>query len=443
MGSYNSATADSSLIPPTKTHQPSIDPSGKGRVALDDVPVNKFHIKIAGLTFGAHLTEGYALGTIGFALTSLQQQIHLDAWWMGLLGSSALIGIFFGSLLFGWLSDRMGRQKIFLASFVIITIAAFAQFYAETAVQLCILRFLIGFGMGGDFSVGHTLLAEFSPRKHRGTLLGSFSVIWTVGYVAANVIGLSFGDASPDAWRWLLASAGIPAIIVLILRTGTPESPRWLLSKGRKAEAEAIVHKYFGPNVWLDGHQTKKHAHTGYARLFQKDMLRRTLFNCIFFVCLVIPYFAIYTFLPLILKTIGLSEGFGADFMLNALLMIGAILGIWLTIKLPRRKFLISSFAILALALLTLAFLPAHAAIPMILAFAIFTLIMSAVSNLVGVFPPECFPTESRACGVGLAVAISRLGSAIGTFLLPICIVKFGFSVAMVILASILIIGMI
>ena len=97
-------------------------------VALDDVPLNRFHVKIAGLTFGAHFTEGYALGTIGYALSSLNRQIPLDAFWMGLLGSSALIGIFLGSLVFGWLSDKLGRQKIFLLSFIIITAAAFAQF---------------------------------------------------------------------------------------------------------------------------------------------------------------------------------------------------------------------------------------------------------------------------------------------------------------------------
>lgn len=147
------------------------------RVTLDDVPLNRFHVKIAGLTFGAHFTEGYAPGTIGYALCSLNKQIPLDALSIGLLGSSALIGIFLGSLVFGWLSDRLGRQKIFLLSFVIVTVAAFAQFYATTPAMLVALRVLIGFGMGGDFAVGHAILAEFSPRKHRGTLLGSFSVI--------------------------------------------------------------------------------------------------------------------------------------------------------------------------------------------------------------------------------------------------------------------------
>jgi len=148
-------------------------------IPLDDVPLNAFHFKIAGLTFGAHFTEGYALGTIGYALASLNRQMPLDAFWMGMIGSSALMGIFLGSLVFGWLSDRMGRQKIFLLSFLIITAAAFAQFYVSSPAQLCALRVLIGFGMGGDFAVGHAILAEFSPRKHRGTLLGSFSVVWT------------------------------------------------------------------------------------------------------------------------------------------------------------------------------------------------------------------------------------------------------------------------
>ncbi len=415
------------------------------RVLLDDIPLNRFHVKIAGLTFGAHLTEGYALGTVGYALASLNRQMPLDSFWMGAIGSSALIGIFLGSLLFGWLSDRLGRQRIFLSSFVIITIAAFLQFFATSPLELFALRVVIGIGMGGDFTVGHAILAEFSPRKHRGALLGSFSVVWTIGYVMANVLGMAYGDSVPDAWRWLLASAGVPALIVLLLRIGTPESPRWLQGKGRAKEADAIVLKHFGPNVMLDaeGISSTIHARHGYSRLFQTDLIRRTLFNCGFFVSLEIPYFAIYTFLPGILKVIGLHDNFGADLLLNAVLVVGAVLGIVLTIKLPRRHFLIGSFAITCAMLMTMSVLPPGATLAMIVAFAVFTLTMSAFSNLVGVFPPECFPTEVRASGVGLAIACSRLGSAAGTFLLPLGIAGIGFHYTMMVLAGVLLIGMI
>ena len=426
-------------MPPSRT----ADHAGRqGHVGLDDVPLNGFHIKMAGLTFGAHLTEGFTLGTVGYALAGLNKQMPLDAFWMGMLGSSALLGIFFGSLVFGWLSDRVGRQKIFLTSFLIISVAAFAQFFVTSPLELLMLRLLIGFGMGGDFAVGHAILAEFSPRKHRGTLLGSFSVIWTIGYVAANVLGMLYAESSPDAWRWLLASAGVPAVIVLILRMGTPESPRWLVGQGRVQEARAIITKHFGPNVVLDG-STDRHEHASFSRLFQKDLIRRTIFNCAFFVCLVIPYFAIYTFLPTILNVIGLSQGFGTDLLLNGFLVLGALIGIWLTIKLSRRGFLIGSFAVCCASLVALAVLPESASLAMIVAFGVFTLTMSAFSNLVGVFPPECFPTDVRATGVGLAVAISRLGSAVGTFLLPVSIASLGFHATMFALAGVLLLGMI
>lgn len=414
-------------------------------VLLDDIPLNSFHVKIAGLTFGAHLTEGYALGTVGYALASLNRQMPLDSFWMGAIGSSALIGIFMGSLIFGRLSDRLGRQRIFLSSFVIITVAAFLQFFATSPWELFALRVVIGIGMGGDFTVGHAILAEFSPRKHRGALLGSFSVVWTIGYVLANVLGMKYGDSIPDAWRWLLASASVPAVIVLLLRIGTPESPRWLLGKGKATEARAIVLKYFGPNVVLEveGSASAAHVKQGYARLFQPDLIRRTLFNCGFFVCLVIPYFAIYTFLPGILTVIGLHDNDSADLLLNAVLVIGAVLGIVLTIKLPRRHFLIGSFAVTCAMLVTMSLLPASSSTAMIVAFAVFTLTMSAFSNLVGVFPPECFPTEVRASGVGLAIACSRLGSAAGTFLLPLGIAGIGFHYTMMTLAGVLLIGMV
>ncbi|MFJ7363963.1 MFS transporter [Peribacillus frigoritolerans] len=411
-----------------------------GVIKLDDAPLNKFHIKIAGLTFGAHFTDGYILGIIAFALSLLTPQMNLTPFWIGLIGSSALIGLFLGSLVLGWISDYVGRQKIFVFSFVVITTASILQFFADSPMELVFYRILLGIGLGGDYSVGHTMLAEFSPRKHRGVLLGSFSVVWTFGYVVANLIGILAVDSAPDAWRWMLASSAIPAVIILILRMGTPESPRWLISKGRIDEAREIVKKHVGPNIVLDDERPVQ-TNSSIATLFRKDIRKRTAFNCIFFVCLVIPYFAIYTFLPSILDAIGLSEGYGTDFLLNGLLIVGAILGIWFTVKFSRRGFLISSFIVLIVTLSLLSVLPSSATVLMIISFAVFTLIMSAVSNLVGVFPAESFPTEIRSTGVGLATSISRLGSAIGTFLLPMGIANFGIQFTMFCLTAVLIIG--
>lgn len=134
-------------------------------VKIDDLPIGRFHLKIAGLTFGAHFTDGYILGLIGIAFTLLSPQMQLDAFWQGLIGASALIGLFLGSLFFGWISDTLGRQKIFLVSFVLITVASVMQFYAETAMGLLLCRILIGIGLGGDFSVGHAMRQDFRRRN--------------------------------------------------------------------------------------------------------------------------------------------------------------------------------------------------------------------------------------------------------------------------------------
>ncbi|VFS48452.1 Inner membrane metabolite transport protein ygcS [Budvicia aquatica] len=106
------------------------------KIQMDDVPLNRFHIKIAGLTFGAHFIDGYVLGQIGFALTQMTPQMGLSSFWQGMLGSSALIGLFIGSLFLGHISDFIGRQKIFCFSFIIITIGTFSQFFIETPLEL-------------------------------------------------------------------------------------------------------------------------------------------------------------------------------------------------------------------------------------------------------------------------------------------------------------------
>lgn len=418
--------------------------SNAQKIVLDDVPLNKFHIKFAGITLGAHFTDGYAIGIIGFALTLLAPQLGLSPFWQGLIGSSALLGLFLGSMFFGWLADIIGRKLVFTISFIVITVASALQLFVETALGLFILRIIIGIGLGGDFSVGHALLSEYSPKKHRGIILSSFSVVWTVGYVAASFVGYWLSKIMPVdvAWKWMLASSAIPAAIIMIARIGTPESARWLMLNGRKTEADQILNKYFGPHVYIDDVQSTEQK-ASFMTLFCPQYIKRTIFNCVFFACIVMPYFAIYTFLPQILQVMGLSQNSTTDLILNTFLIVGAVVGIYLTHKATRRGFLISSFAVLVFSLLALALFPSSMVILSILAFSIFTLTLSAVSNLVGVFPAESFPTEIRATGVGLSIAFSRIASAISTFLLPVALLNIGTTSTLLCLVAILVIGLV
>lgn len=409
-------------------------------VRMDDLPLNRFHCRIAGLTFGAHLTDGYVLGVVGYAMIQLTPLMHLTPLQEGLIGGSALLGLFLGSLILGWVSDHIGRQKIFTFSFVLITLASFLQFFATSAEQLFFLRMLIGFGLGGDYSVGHTLLAEFAPRRYRGILLGAFSLVWTVGYVLASAVGHWLITVDGDAWRWLLGSAAFPAFLITLLRWGTPESPRWLMRQGRVAEAHEVVKRYLGANV-LPGDEIATPTSRSMGMLFSAAYWRRTAFNSLFFVCLVIPWFVIYTWLPSIAQHMHIDDALTASLMLNVLLILGALLGLVLTHYLSRRFFLLSSFALLGVVLLVLAFVPENNSALVLLLFVLFTTAISAASNLVGILPAESFPTDIRSQGVGFATAMSRLGAAVSTVLLPLMLADYGMRITLLLLAAVLFVG--
>jgi putative MFS transporter len=135
----------------------------------------------------------------------------------------------------------------------------------------------------------------------------------------------------------------------------------------------------------------------------------------------------------------GYTEDFTVDTLLNVFLLIGALGGLWFMEKYSRRGFTIGSFAFLAISLFLLSVVHNH--ILATIFFVLFTFMMSAASNLTLVYPAELFPTELRASGVGMVTAISRVGSAIGTFLLPVTMNSLGFTPSMIGLAVVLLIG--
>ena len=404
-------------------------------ILMDDVPVNRFHLKMTALTFGAHFTDGYAIGSISIALAILTPALHIGAVWQGLLGSSALIGLFFGSFILGQLSDKIGRQKIFLINFAMIAVLSLLQLFVNNLVQLFILRVCIGFFLGGDYSVGVSLLSEVLPKKQRGVLLGGMNVMWNVGYILSTIIGYFIQISHPDTWNCLLASSAIPSLIILIIRMGTPESPRWLVSMGRREEAREIVDKYIAKGAIIE--EPDQIEKGGLRMLFTKKYRKQTAFASLFFVCIVVPFFAIYTFLPSILSIMGMKNTFSVDVLLNIMLLTGSILGMWATVALSRRAFTIGGFTISAISLFIITFLPHSQTVIIIIAFVIFTLALNAVLNLVNVLPPEVLPTEVRATGDGFATAMSRLGSAAGTFILPISLTTIGIKPSMFILGMV------
>jgi putative MFS transporter len=295
--------------------------------------------------------------------------------------------------------------------------------------------------LGFDYVVSKALLTELSPVRFRGRLLSIMAIAWAAGYAFSYVAGYLLKDLGPDSWRYMLIVSATPATFIFLFRLGVPESPLWLIKKGRAAEAEQIVLRKLGKGISLPAVVGEpKKTGSEYSDLFSPKWRKNTAVGGIFYVCQVIPYFALGTFLPKVFESLQVTDKYMGGLVYNIFLLLGAVIGAAVIDKMPRRTFLIGTFYLAATALGLLA-ANVLGSTGIVITFGLFALILSAAANLEFIYPPELFPTQLRATGVGLAVATSRLGSAVSIFLLPVVVQKFGIFIALGACVAVLLIG--
>lgn len=401
-------------------------------IAYEDAPFTSFHLRVIIAALAGQASDGFEIGVIGISLHTATDYFTLTPLWLGLLGGASLMGLFFGALLTGPLADWKGRKPIFGWNMALIAFFSFLQFFVTSPSQLFVLRLIIGFLLGSDYVVGKSLLMEFSPRKVRGRVVSVLAIAWALGYVLAYIVGFALADIGPDAWRWILVAGVVPALISVPLRITIPESPAWLISRGQRARALAIVRRHLGPNIDLpEDPPVTKQASWRLKELFLPAWRRRTVVGATFFTCQVIPYFALGTFVAPVMAELRVSDANYGGLIYNAFLLFGAILGWVIVDYMPRRVLLVGSFTLAGAALLPLVLWTSPPGAVVITLFAIEAATLSAASTLCYVYLTELFPTDLRASGVGVSVAASRLGSAVSTFLLPLIVASYGIRTAL------------
>ena len=159
-------------------------------------------------------------------LSHLMGELGMNKEQAGLLNSLTLIASALGGFLFGFIADRVGRTRALMASILVYSLASGACGLSETVLQLAIFRFILGLGMGGEWTTGAALIAETWPPEHRGKALGLMQSSWAIGeMIAAGVVALvlpRFG------WRAVFFVGVLPALLTLWIRRGVPESEIWL-----------------------------------------------------------------------------------------------------------------------------------------------------------------------------------------------------------------------
>ncbi len=415
-------------------------------ISVEDVPINRFHQLLTLRSGGGSFVDGYVLSIIGVAMVQMSAGLDLSSFWQGMIAASALIGIFFGGFLGGWLTDHFGRKRVFFVGPVLFMLASLAQLWVESALALFLLRFTIGIAVGIEYPVATSLLVEFLPKKNRGPRLATLTVLWFAGAAAAYMIGEAIlRHGGDDAWRLVLASAAVIGAILFALRIGTPESPRWLISKGRSAEAEQVIKRVYGNDFSLRNlPEESKIRKLSFMSLLHSGYGKRMLFVTMFWTCSVIPVFAVYAFAPKVLAALHLKGDWASigSVAITCLFVVGCIIGTRLLNSIGRRTTLLHSFFWSGLALLGLgAFSDGNEMLILVL-FGAYALFIGGAQVLQLVYPNELFPTEIRAGAVGVGTSMSRIGAAVGTWLVPIALDSYGIGATMYAAAVVTFVGL-
>ncbi|MFI0423506.1 MFS transporter [Spongiactinospora sp. 9N601] len=432
------------MTTPDKTESPTGPPrrGAPTRNVIDDAPITSFHRKLTLFCAGGPFLDGYALGVIGLALPQITAQWNLSGFWQSALAVAPLVG-FPAVVLLGYLTDLIGRRVMYVLDIVAITVIAAAQFFVTDIVQLVVLRVLLGIAIGADYPIASSLLAEFAPRKSRARLIGLQTIMWSAGNAMAYLIAVVLTQFGPGAWRWILLSPAVIGVALAVSRAGMPESPRWLLSKGRSEEALQVLRSVYGPDAQLTGLHEEP-AKTSFRLVFRHPYLRRTVFVGIFWACSIAPVYALYVFGPKLLAAFDLSSSGAVDIgsvMIGLLFLAGTLVATAVADRMRRRTLLIWPFVVASASLLALGALADAPTPVVVLLLGIYAIAIGGPTILQWIYPNEIFPTEIRATAFSVGLAISRVGSVIGTFAVPFLLDGTGISTTMLVVGAVSVIG--
>ncbi|MFV5367823.1 aromatic acid/H+ symport family MFS transporter [Acinetobacter junii] len=386
---------------------------------IDNAKFSLFHWKVLVWCLLIIIFDGYDLVIYGVALPLLMQQWSLTAVQAGLLASAALFGMMFGAMIFGTLSDRLGRKKTIMICVTLFSGFTFLGAFATNPVEFAILRFIAGLGIGGVMPNVVALMTEYAPKKIRSTLVAIMFSGYAIGGMTSALLGAWL--VKDMGWQIMFLIAGIPLLMLPIIWKFLPESLAFLIKSGKEEQAKQIINKLLPTR---DIHQNTQlvfneniHHEAPLKALFQDGRAFSTfMFWIAFFMCLLMVY-ALGSWLPKLMLQAGYSLGASMLFLfaLNIGGMVGAIGGGALADRFHLKPVITSMFVIGAAALILLGFNS-----PQIILYSLIALAGAATIGsqiLLYTFVAQFYPTTVRSTGMGWASGIGRIGAIIGPVL--------------------------
>jgi len=371
------------------------------------------------LAFGAAMGGflfGYDLALLSGAIPFLNDYFAPSGFLQGFMVSAAMFGALSGPFLGMWVADRWGRKQGLLFSAVLLLISAIGCSLAHTLPWFIIWRIVGGVGVGLSSVISPIYIAEIAPTKMRGTLVTTNQLAIVFGLLISISVDyfLSFGGY----WRWMFGAAAVPSVLFFVFLFVIPNSPRWLMMRGRNVQAQKIIRTIETPEgaereiAAIEADFAKKD--TGSFR----ELFRRGLMKALFVGIMVMIYNQIVgtTILHMYAPTIMMKLGFGnvsesimGAVYIDSFMLICTIAAFWLIAKTGRRQVLFLGFVLIALGHLLMAasiqwsFNPAWSLVALCIS-------IGAHSLTIGPIPwsicTEIFPNRIRA----KAMSITMIG---------------------------------
>jgi putative MFS transporter len=397
---------------------------------LDRLPVSGFHKRIFWLIGAGMFFDGYDLyvGTsvLGSTLASKFSTLAQNAQFV----SFTFIGMTIGALAAGFLGDAYGRRFTYQFNLLLFGVASLGAAMAPSMEWLIAARFLMGLGLGAEIVVGYSSLTEFVPPARRGKWLALMAMIVVSGLPATILLGSVLIPLT--GWRTMFVIAGVGALGVWYLRKSLPESPRWLESKGRASEAEAIVSEIerecgAASLPQLQSSQPARDFTVG--ELFGPVLLPRLVLGSIVLIVINTLIFGFVTWLPTFFVQQGmtLTRSFTYTLIMSFAAPIGCALGSQLADRFGRRATIVAasiSTIVFGLIYPLLSEPAAFVAIGFCLLLSIYVL----VALLYGVYTPELFPTPVRLRANGICNMLGRGATIVSPFIVVALFQSYGIS---------------
>jgi MFS transporter, putative metabolite:H+ symporter len=403
---------------------------------MERLPLSSWHNKMRLIVGSANFSDAFDALTVAYVLPALIPLWQLHPAEIGALISIGYAGQVIGGLLSGWLADKYGRVPVMIGNIVVFSLLSFSCILAQNYATLFTLRFLQGIGLGGEVPIANTYVSEFAKSKGRGRFVLMQQLMFPIGLTTVGLVGIFVVPLL--GWQWMFVLGGIPVLLALPMIRVLPESPRWLVSRGREEEADRVLTRIEGlvTNQGavalppLPTNVTPALPAVGRFRdLFAGIYRQRTFSLWVLWFCTYGITYAMTGWLPSIMRTVyhqPVSQSNLYGFILNIVGLCVLLTAVFTIDRIGRKVAFAGGFLLAAVPLLAAAFIPDLSALGLATLATLAFGLMGMIPGALGMYTAENYPNHLRAIGNGATSVSQRMSSVISPYLVGIILPAYG-----------------